>query len=171
MRAPAFVADLEGCWDGSSPASPLGSAADPDTHALPPLLSDLEASGPAEELVEALCSLPQLPTMPATTVRWSPQLPTLPVRQCILNIMSVLGCVGVAELACPDWPVTLRRQQLPRIFAGHCCHRDIRCVVDTLEGAHDDIEAEPPASISIQCKPKAQAPCRMPLVRLRTGSS
>ncbi len=30
---------------------------------------DPEASGPAEELVEALCSLPQLPTLPVTTVR------------------------------------------------------------------------------------------------------
>lgn len=67
MRAPAFVADLEGYWEGPSPASPLSSAADPDTPL--PLLREAEASGPAEELVEALCSLPQLSTLPAMTVR------------------------------------------------------------------------------------------------------
>ena len=67
MRAPAFAADREGSWDGSSPAPPLGVAA--EDMIASSLLHDPEASGPAEELVEALCSLPQLPTLPVTTVR------------------------------------------------------------------------------------------------------
>ncbi len=79
MRTPAYASDCEGSWDGSSPASPLGYAADHPgwPPALP--LHDPEASGPAEELVEALCSLPQLPTLPVTTVRSRPESLTLNV--------------------------------------------------------------------------------------------
>ena len=67
MRAPAFAAGHDGSWDGSLPASPLGFS-DADQGMPPALLHDPEASGPAEELVEALCGLPQLPTLPMTTV-------------------------------------------------------------------------------------------------------
>ncbi len=64
MRTPPFATDDDGRWGSSAPASPSHADATPA-----PLLHDAEAVGPSEELVEALCSLPQLPTLPVTTVR------------------------------------------------------------------------------------------------------
>ena len=75
MRAPPFDADQDDSWYGSAPASPSWAAEGADQPGLQ--LRAAESGGPSEELIEALCSLPQLPTLPVTTVRPATALPFL----------------------------------------------------------------------------------------------
>ena len=95
--------------DGSLPSSPQGYAADPSLF-----WNDAEEFGPSDELVEVLCSLPQLPTLPAATVR--PNL-VLAVTSFLAACWLILGWLPQALRA--SWRITCHRICSHAPHAGH----------------------------------------------------